>query len=51
MNAFIFIIRLKNKPKFILMENVKGFDSDEARETFLTMLKTNSYYFQVFLSI
>ena len=41
------IPKLTKKPKFILMENVKGFDSDEAREIFLQMLKSQNYNFQV----
>lgn len=29
------------------MENVKGFDVDEARIIFIEMLKTQNYHFQV----
>lgn len=40
---------LSKKPTFILMENVKGFDHDEARIKFLQMLSLNKYYYQEFL--
>lgn len=30
------------------MENVKGFDQDEARTTFIEMLKNQGYHYQVF---
>lgn len=40
-------VRLKKKPKYILMENVKGFDEDEARKIFIDMLKSQNYSFQV----
>ncbi|CAF0989811.1 unnamed protein product [Brachionus calyciflorus] len=43
------IPKLKKKPKFILMENVKGFDQDEARNIFVKMLKSENYFFQEFL--
>ena len=39
--------RLKKKPKYILMENVKGFDEGEARSIFVGMLKSQNYFFQV----
>ena len=39
--------KLAKKPKFILMENVKGFDEDQAREKFIDMLKSLNYNFQV----
>lgn len=29
------------------MENVKGFDQDEARNCFVKMLESENYYFQV----
>lgn len=41
--------KLAKKPKFILMENVKGFDEDQAREKFIDMLKSLNYNFQEFL--
>nr|ALB00266.1 tRNA (cytosine(38)-C(5))-methyltransferase [Brachionus koreanus] len=48
--ALIDIIpKLKKKPKFILMENVKGFDKDEARNIFIRMLKKENYSYQEFL--
>ncbi len=43
------IPKLKTKPKYILMENVKGFDSDIAREKFTAMLKNTKYHYQEFL--
>jgi len=42
------IPKLKKKPKYILMENVKGFDSDIAREKFTAMLKNTKYHYQEF---
>jgi hypothetical protein len=33
------------------MENVKGFDSDTARDTFIRMLKNEKYNYQVRLLI
>jgi tRNA (cytosine38-C5)-methyltransferase len=41
------IPKLNKKPNYILMENVKGFDSDPARDIFLKMLKTLNYNYQV----
>lgn len=41
------IPKLTKKPKFILMENVKGFDEDQAREKFIDMLKSLNYTYQV----
>ncbi|RNA08584.1 tRNA (cytosine(38)-C(5))-methyltransferase [Brachionus plicatilis] len=43
------IPKIKKKPKFILMENVRGFDQDEARNVFIRMLKQENYYYQEFL--
>ena len=40
---------LNKKPKYILMENVKGFDQDEARNQLIQMLIANNYTYQEFL--
>lgn len=33
------------------MENVKGFDEDQARVDFISMLKSQNYYYQVGLNL
>lgn len=43
------IPKLAKKPKFILMENVRGFEADPARDKFKAMLKKEDYRFQEFL--
>lgn len=41
------IPKLAKKPKFILMENVRGFEADPARDRFKDMLRGEKYRFQV----
>ncbi|XP_068091655.1 tRNA (cytosine(38)-C(5))-methyltransferase isoform X2 [Hyperolius riggenbachi] len=41
--------RLQKTPKYILLENVKGFESSEARDNLIRMLRTCGYHFQEFL--
>ena len=38
---------LNKKPKFILMENVKGFDCNIGRNLFIEKLKSMNYNYQV----
>lgn len=39
--------RLKNKPKYILLENVKGFEKSEARSYLVSMFRLSDYSYQV----
>ncbi len=43
------IPQLAKRPKFILMENVKGFDLDNACDKFKKMLRQLNYHFQVMI--
>lgn len=40
---------IKNIPKFILLENVEGFESSESRNRLVTVLKERQYYYQEFI--
>ncbi|KAI7898771.1 S-adenosyl-L-methionine-dependent methyltransferase [Cokeromyces recurvatus] len=40
---------MKNKPKYILLENVKGFEESDSREMLVNKLKECDYSFQEFL--
>ncbi|ESO97462.1 hypothetical protein LOTGIDRAFT_114987 [Lottia gigantea] len=51
--SFLHILQLihqcKEKPSYILVENVKGFEESEARNKLIEMLTTNHYHYQEFL--
>ena len=40
---------IKNIPKFILLENVEGFESSESRDRFIAVLKERHYFYQEFI--
>jgi tRNA (cytosine38-C5)-methyltransferase len=48
---FLRLSRLRKKPKYILMENVKGFDDSTARDSFVSMLMTLNYSYQVIFTV
>ncbi|XP_018419524.1 PREDICTED: tRNA (cytosine(38)-C(5))-methyltransferase [Nanorana parkeri] len=51
--SFLYLLevlpRLQKTPKYILLENVKGFESSEARGTLIKTLQSCGYHFQEFL--
>ncbi|XP_067655042.1 tRNA (cytosine(38)-C(5))-methyltransferase-like [Haliotis asinina] len=51
--SFIHVLHLisvvKKKPRYILVENVKGFETSEARQRLMTTLTQCSYHYQEFL--
>ncbi|XP_040208399.1 tRNA (cytosine(38)-C(5))-methyltransferase [Rana temporaria] len=51
--SFLYVLevlpRLQKTPKYILLENVKGFESSEARGTLIKTLQNCGYHFQEFL--
>ncbi|XP_073485816.1 tRNA (cytosine(38)-C(5))-methyltransferase isoform X2 [Aquarana catesbeiana] len=51
--SFLYVLevlpRLQKTPKYILLENVKGFESSEARGTLINTLQNCGYHFQEFL--
>ncbi|XP_072268880.1 tRNA (cytosine(38)-C(5))-methyltransferase [Pyxicephalus adspersus] len=51
--SFLYVLevlpRLQKTPKYILLENVKGFESSEARGTLIKTLQSCGYHFQEFL--
>ncbi|KAG1298718.1 hypothetical protein G6F62_001339 [Rhizopus arrhizus] len=40
---------MKNKPKYLLVENVKGFEESDSREMLINVLQESDYSFQEFL--
>ncbi|KAM4705617.1 tRNA (cytosine(38)-C(5))-methyltransferase isoform 2-T2 [Rhinophrynus dorsalis] len=51
--SFLYVLdilpRLKKQPSYILLENVKGFESSAARETLIVTLQSCGYKYQEFL--
>jgi len=43
------LTKLKSQPKYILLENVSGFESSQAHELLLETLQTNQYSYQQYL--
>lgn len=43
------LLKMKNTPMFLLLENVKGFEQSDTREMFVDVLKSKSYSFKEFL--
>ncbi|XP_075683714.1 tRNA (cytosine(38)-C(5))-methyltransferase isoform X1 [Rhinoderma darwinii] len=51
--SFLYVLeilpRLQNAPSYILLENVKGFESSEARDSLIRTLESCGYVYQEFL--
>ncbi|CAF1171380.1 unnamed protein product [Rotaria sordida] len=53
-NGFIYLMKtilpqLQSKPKYILLENVSGFEYSQAHQLLLNTLETYNYYYQQYL--